>query len=80
VAVLMCCHRSGDAQQQWQQLNAQVTKAYQAGEYAKGVAAGNRQLARQAFGPRHPDTLGSLNDLALLYLALRRGGAALEGD
>lgn len=60
-----------DAQQQWQQLIAQAMEAYQAGEYAKGVAPAEQamQLARQAFGPRHRHTLTSLNELALLYRA-----------
>ena len=69
---------TSEAQQQWQQLNAQVMEAYQAGDYAKGVASAEQalQLARQAFGPRHPDTLGSLNNLAFLYQDQGRHGEA----
>jgi tetratricopeptide (TPR) repeat protein len=67
-----------DAQQQWQQLNAQVMEAYQAGDYAKGVASAEQalQLARKVFGARHPDTLQSLNNLAMLYQAQGRYGEA----
>jgi tetratricopeptide (TPR) repeat protein len=67
-----------DAQQQWQQLNAQGMEAYEAGDYAKGVASAEQalQLARQAFGPRHPQALTSLNNLAALYQAQGRYGEA----
>ena len=69
---------AGDAQQQWRELKAQVEEAYRAGDYALGVALAERayQLARQTFGPRHPDTLESLNNLATLYQAQGRYGEA----
>jgi tetratricopeptide (TPR) repeat protein len=69
---------AADAAQQWQQLNAQATEAFQAGEYAKGMASAEQalQLARQAFGPRDPATLRSLNNLAVLYQGQGRYGEA----
>ncbi|MDE5454137.1 tetratricopeptide repeat protein [Bradyrhizobium sp. CSA112] len=58
-----------DVSQQWQSLNAQVSKAYQAGEYSKGIAPAEKALAlaRGAFGDRDPRTLNSLNSAAMLY-------------
>jgi CHAT domain-containing protein/Tfp pilus assembly protein PilF len=57
------------AQRQWESLSAQVSKAYQAGDYAKGIPLAEQalRLARQTFGDRDPKTLTSLNSLADLY-------------
>ncbi|MBK8209264.1 MAG: tetratricopeptide repeat protein [Rhodospirillales bacterium] len=67
-----------DAEAQWQQLNAQALEAYRAGDYAEGMAAAQQalRLARQALGPRHPQTLTILNNLAALYDAQGRHGEA----
>ncbi len=57
--------------QQWEALQKQVVARYKAGDYA-----GAEQLARQAlavaeraFGPEHPDTATSLNNLAVVLPA-----------
>lgn len=58
-----------DARADWQALLGQVYEAYQAGRYADGIKLAERayQLAQQAFGPKDPDTLASMNNLAELY-------------
>ena len=67
-----------DARQRWQQLNGSVREAYQAGDYSKGVALGEKalRLARQRFGNRDSDTLTSVNNLGFLYKAEGRYGEA----
>ena len=69
---------SSTAQQQWKALQEQVTARDQAGDYA-----GAEQLARQAlalaeraFGPEHPATAVSLNNLANVLQAQGRYGEA----
>ncbi len=48
-----------DPTTRWGELNAATIKAYQEGQYDRGVSLAEQalMLARQAFGPRHPDTL-----------------------
>jgi len=62
----------------WGELNAAVVKAYQEGEYNKGIDLAEQALALalQAFGPRHPNTLTSMNNLAGLYQSQGRYGEA----
>src|SRR5215475_10108414 len=62
----------------WGELNAAALKAYQEGQYDEGTGLAEQALAlaRQVFGPRHPDTLTSMNDLALLYASQGRYGEA----
>jgi tetratricopeptide (TPR) repeat protein len=69
---------AANAKHQWETLNAQVEKAYQAGDVTKGIPLAKKalELARQTFGNRDPDTLTSLNYLALLYQAQGRYGDA----
>ena len=75
---IMTTASAGDREQQWQELNAQAVEAYRAGDYATGVVVAEQamQLARQTFGPRNPQTLGSLNNLAGLYRAQGRHAEA----
>ena len=70
--------RAQDAQDVWQALNRQVVAAYQQGRYEEGARLAEEayQLARESFGERHPDTLGSLNNLAFLYQSQGRYGEA----
>src|SRR3954462_2514536 len=53
----------------WTKLNDAAVQAYRDGRYSDGIAAAEQALtlARQAFGPRHPDTLQGMNSLAELY-------------
>src|ERR1700732_2373079 len=69
---------AADAKHQWETLNAQAMKAYQAGDYAKGVPLAEKalELARKAFGGQDLQTLESLNNLAGLYRAQRRTSEA----
>jgi tetratricopeptide (TPR) repeat protein len=55
-------------------LNRQAVQLYGQGKYkeAATVAEKARALAEQAFGPEHPITLQSVNDLAFLYQAQGR--------
>ncbi len=66
------------AEAQWEALNGQVVQAYQEGKYQDGIALAEQALAlaREAFGPEHPDTLTSMNNLALLYQSQGRYGDA----
>jgi tetratricopeptide (TPR) repeat protein/CHAT domain-containing protein len=69
---------AADSPQQWQLLSGQGKKAYEAGDYSKGIALAEKALAlaRRAFGDRDPRILKSLNDLAVLYKAQGRYGEA----
>src|SRR3954462_118453 len=58
--------QSATPAEQWQALNQRLVEAYQAGQVNEAVPLAEQalELARQAFGPRHPKTLLSLNNLA----------------
>ncbi|MCP9911758.1 tetratricopeptide repeat protein, partial [Cyanobium sp. BA20m-p-22] len=51
------------------QLDAEVERLYEAGNYAEATAIAERSLAWKEvkLGPEHPDTAASLNNLAFLY-------------
>jgi len=53
----------------WTKLNHAAMQAYRDGQYNDGITAAEQALAlaRQAFGPRDPNTLASMNNLAWLY-------------
>jgi hypothetical protein len=55
-----------------------VTEAYRAGDYPRGIALAEQalRLPRQTLGDGDPQTLISLNDLAVLYQAQGRYGEA----
>jgi tetratricopeptide (TPR) repeat protein/CHAT domain-containing protein len=69
---------SGDDVAQWEQLNGQAAAAYQAGKYGEGLEWAQQafEFAERTFGPRHPNTLVSLNNLAALYDSQGRYGEA----
>jgi predicted nuclease of restriction endonuclease-like RecB superfamily len=54
--------------QHWKEINQQVVNAYQSGHYSKGIAFAEKayQYALKNFGETDPDTLISINNLALL--------------
>ena len=56
-------------EQQWEQINAAVVKAYQNGKYQKGIQLAEKayQYASQHLGKEHRYTLASINNLAELY-------------
>ena len=62
----------------FEELNRQVIALYQEGRYpeASGPAGEALSLAERLFGPEHPDTAMSLNNLAELYRAQGRYGDA----
>ncbi len=62
----------------WRSLNAASMEALREGDFARGAAAAEKALAlaRGLFGPRHPSTLTSMNNLAALYRAQGRYGEA----
>lgn len=74
----VACAQRADGRHQWNELNGQTVKAYGQGQYDVGVRAAEAALtfARKAFGPRDPDTLTSMNNLALLYMGQGRYGDA----
>ena len=53
-------------------LNEQVTNLYQAGKYEETIPIAKKllELAENKFGPDHPDTATSLNNLAGLYQSM----------
>lgn len=67
-----------DHESKLEQLNFQAWKAYQEGRYKEGVsfAKDAYQYTRKHLGDTHPDTIASLNNLALLYNAQGRYGEA----
>jgi len=60
---------AGDPLEEARVLNQQVVKLYQAGRYQDALPLAQRalEIREKALGPEHPDTAGSLNNLALLY-------------
>jgi tetratricopeptide (TPR) repeat protein/CHAT domain-containing protein len=60
--------------QEWERLNAEVVRLYKAGDYAAATVKAEEalRLAEEAFGPDHPSTLASVNNLAGLYQAQGR--------
>jgi CHAT domain-containing protein/tetratricopeptide (TPR) repeat protein len=67
-----------NALQQWQTLMVQAAGAQQAHDYTKAerLLIEALALARKGLGPRHADTLTSLNNLAFLYQSQGRYGEA----
>ena len=67
-----------DASARWQALSAEAMDAFRRGQSAEAAVAAERALAlaRGAFGPRHPQTLNSMNNLAFLYRNQGRHGEA----
>lgn len=67
-----------DASARWRALSAEAMDAFRRGQSAEAAVAAERALAlaRGAFGPRHPQTLNSMNNLAFLYRSQGRHGEA----
>ena len=63
-----------DTQRRWETLNTEIIQAYRSGDFAEGIGKAEQALALayDAFGPRHPDTLQSINNLAGLYASQGR--------
>ncbi len=59
---------------EWEDLDTQVSEAYSAGEYDRAAVLAKQalKLAKKIFGRMHPNTLDSMNNLALLYKAQGR--------
>jgi CHAT domain-containing protein len=64
--------------QHWNEIMQQVVNAYQSGHYSKGIEFAEKanQYALKNFGETDPDTLKSINYLALLYESQGRYGEA----
>jgi hypothetical protein len=58
----------------WQQINGQVIRLYVQGNYsqAEKLAQESLKLAEESFGPNHPNTAKSLNNLGLVCKKLGR--------
>jgi len=67
-----------DTQRRWEMLNTEIVQAYRSGDFAEGIGKAEQALAlaHDAFGPRHPDTLQSMNNLAALYASQGRTSEA----
>ena len=54
---------------EWDMLNQESIKLYREGRYGKATLVSEQALkvAKENFGPDHPDVATSLNNLALLY-------------
>jgi tetratricopeptide (TPR) repeat protein len=72
----VCLHAedTDTAREKWEELNREVIKAYNQGNYKEGIkrAEAAFQYANEHFGSDHPDTLTSMNNLAALYRAQGR--------
>src|SRR3954471_19247787 len=70
--------QSATPAEQWQALNQRLIEAYQAGQVNEAVPLAEQalELARQAFGPRHPNMLASMNNLASVLDSQGRYGEA----
>ena len=66
------------SRKEWDDLNQKVINAYSKGDYTEGVKWAKKTLeyANKHFGPKHPNTLTILNNLAGLYLAQGHYGEA----
>jgi CHAT domain-containing protein/Tfp pilus assembly protein PilF len=83
VMVIVSVARAQDSdmknhEEQWKQLNAEVMKAINTGRYQDGTPIAERayQYALKNLGKTHPNTLTSINNLALLYESQGRYGEA----
>ena len=58
-----------DHEERWKQLNAQEVNAYQQGKYQQGIVFAEKayHYALKHLGTEHPNTLTSINNLAMLY-------------
>jgi tetratricopeptide (TPR) repeat protein len=67
------------ADSNWQQANAKIVDAHRKGQLAAGarLAEENLQYATQTFGPEHPSTGTSLNNLAGFYRSMGQYDKAL---
>ena len=63
---------------EWERLNQKVVESYRQGRYEEGLnwALQAYIYAKKHLGEKHPDTLGSMNNLAFLYQAQGRYGEA----
>ena len=59
------------AGREWETLNQEVIKLYQAGKYDQAVVVAKKALevAEKSVGPEHPNVAKSLTNLAYLYNA-----------
>src|SRR3954453_12193695 len=70
--------QSATPAERWQALTRHVVEAYQAGQVNEAVPLAEQALElAQAFGPRHPNTLISMSNLALV---LNRQGRYSEAE
>jgi len=55
----------------WKELNSKVVQLYQQRRYTEGIKIAKEALrvAKERFGPGHPNVAQSLNNLGLLYHA-----------
>ncbi len=55
--------------EQWEILNRQLLKYYQSGQYAKATGTAKKALtrAKEIMGAKHPNTIVTMNNLALMH-------------
>ena len=81
LAAMPVAAQPSDTQRRWEMLNTEIVQAYRSGDFAEGIGKAEQALAlaHDAFGPRHPDTLQSMNNLGRPVRQPgphQRGGAA----
>ena len=74
LAATLAAAQPSDTQRRWETLNTEIIQAYRSGDFAEGIGKAEQALAlaHEAFGPRHSDTLQSMNNLAALYASQGR--------
>ncbi len=67
--VLSCTGCTSEQEKVWKELTTKSKMLYQQGRYSEAIQAAKEtlQVAENTFGPNHPYTTTSLNNLALVY-------------
>src|SRR5260370_26983327 len=66
---ILACRASQSDDEEFKSLNQQVQTLFEQGKYQEAMPLAEKavELAKRVYGPEHPGTAESLNNLALLY-------------
>ena len=66
---ILACPASQSDDDEFNSLNQQVQTLFKQGKYQEAIPLAEKavELAKRVYGPEHPDTAPSLNNLAVLY-------------
>jgi CHAT domain-containing protein/Flp pilus assembly protein TadD len=69
---ILACPASQSDDDEFKLLNQQVQTLFEQGKYQEAIPLAGKavELAKRVYGPEHPNTATSLNDLATLYWAM----------